>query len=381
MRIGFVSPYDYGHPGGVNVHISHLAAELVKMGHEVKIYAPCSKNRAQFMKQGVVPLGHVMPLPHNGSIAYVSLSWWLTPRVISILAKEKFDILHVHEPSCPLLPWLFLLFSKSVNVATFHYYGERSVKYTIGARTPLRLLTKKLHGRTAVSQPAIECASRYLPGEYRLIPNGVDPSYFSADTVAPVGDLCDGKSNILFVGRLEKRKGVDYLVKAYGLIKRDCPDSRLIIVGAGDKQREKYEEEIRGNGLSDVVFTGYISDEELTRYYRTADIFCAPAIGKESFGIVLLEAMAAGKPVVASDIGGYSRVVSHGVDGLLVPPKDEHQLAQAVINLLHDPALRQKMGDQGRQKAERYGWEGIARQTMDFYLELLARKGKNRGTA
>ena len=380
MKIGFVSPYDYGHPGGVNSHITHLAAELAKMGHEVKTYAPCSKNRPFYMEQGVVPLGHVVPIPHNGSIAYVTLSWWLVPKVRSILSKEKFDIIHVHEPSCPLLPWLFLTFSKTTNVGTFHYYGERSLRYTIGVRTPLRLMNRNLQGRTAVSQFAMECAERYLPGKYRVIPNGINPSYFSATSVEPIEEFCDGKLNILFVGRLEKRKGVDHLIRAYDLVKREYPDSRLIIVGAGDKRRKKYEKEIGEKAIEDVVFTGYVSDEDLIRYYRCADVFCAPATGRESFGIVLLEAMAAGKPVVASDIGGYSRVVAHGVDGLLVPPKDKDQLAQAILTLLANPSLRGEMGVKGRQKAERYGWEGIAQQTMDYYLEVLASNGKNRGT-
>ena len=148
-------------------------------------------------------------------------------------------------------------------------------------------------------------------------------------------------------------------------------------MGAGDKRRKKYEKEIRERGLDDVVFTGYVSDEELTRYYRTADLFCAPATGRESFGIVLLEAMAAGKPVVASDIGGYSRVVAHGVDGLLVPPKNGTSLAEAILTLCRNPDTRDKMGVEGRRKANKYSWEGVARQTMDYYLELLASKGKN----
>jgi phosphatidylinositol alpha-mannosyltransferase len=377
MKIGFVSPYDYGHPGGVNAHITHLAAELVKMGHEVKTYAPCSKNRPHYMRQGVVPLGHVIPIPHNGSIAYVTLSSWLIPKVRRILSREKYDVLHFHEPSCPLLPWLFLAFSKSVNVATFHYYGERSMRYWLGVRTPLRVLPRKLDGRTAVSQFAMECALRYLPGEYRLIPNGIDPNYFSADSVAPMEQYCDGKTNILFVGRLEKRKGADYLIRAYDIVKRERPESRLIIVGAGDKRRRKYEKEIAERRLQDIVFTGYVSDEELTRYYRTADIFCAPATGKESFGIVLLEAMAAGKPVVASDIGGYSRVVDHDVDGLLVPPKDEDRLAEGILGLIGNPSLRETMGAKGKEKAQRYSWGGIAQQTLDYYLELMARKRNN----
>ena len=351
MKIGFVSPYDYGHPGGVNAHISHLAVEFNKMGHETKIYAPCSKNRPFYMKQGVVPLGHVVPIPHNGSIAYVTLSSWLIPKVRRILAREKFDVLHFHEPSCPLLPWIFLAFSrKPINVATFHYYGERSLRYTVGVRTPLRVLTKRIDGRTAVSQFAMECAERYLPGDYRMIPNGIDPSYFSATAVEPIREYDDGKLNILFVGRLEKRKGVKYLIRAFDIVKRECPSSRLIIVGSGDRLRKKYEKEIKEKNIEDVVFTGYVSDEDLIRYYRLADIFCAPATGKESFGIVLLEAMAAGKPVIASPVGVNSEIVKNSKNGFIAAT--EADWLEALNKLYLQPEKRLSMGRVGRKMVE-----------------------------
>ncbi|MFC1979533.1 glycosyltransferase family 4 protein, partial [Chloroflexota bacterium] len=190
--------------------------------------------------------------------------------------------------------------------------------------------------------------------------------------------FCDCKLNILFVGRLEKRKGLNYLLKAYKWVKEEFPESRLIIVGPGTRLRRKYEKEVRKRGFEDVIFVGYVSQDDLPRYYKTADIFCAPAIGWESFGIVLLEAMAAGKPVVASNIQGYASVVTHGVEGLLVPPKDEALLAQALISLMKDETLRQQMGARGRLKAEEYGWEHVAQRILDYYIRVLSEPPWNR---
>jgi phosphatidyl-myo-inositol alpha-mannosyltransferase len=375
MNIAQVSPYDYAYPGGVNTHISHLALHLAKMGHKVKILAPCSNEKKLPSAQDVVPLGKTIPYPSNGSVARLTLSLWLIPKVKSILDEGRFDIVHFHEPLFPSLPWMVLPQSHSINVATFHAYYKRSIGYWFWK--PLcRWFYNKLDGKIAVSKAAMNFVSRYFPGDYHIIPHGVDLERFSAEP-SPIDDFCDGKLNILFVGRLEERKGVRYLLKAYRRIKEEFPRSRLIIVGPGNKSR--YETWVRAIELKDVVFTGYVSPSDLPQYYRTADIFCAPATGQESFGIVLLEAMAAGKPIVASDIPGYTSVLSHGVEGLLVPPKDEGALAHALLSLLNDQDLRQQMGSQGRGEAEKHSWESIAQRTKDYYLELLNEETGKRG--
>ncbi|MCX5998500.1 MAG: glycosyltransferase family 4 protein, partial [Chloroflexi bacterium] len=206
--------------------------------------------------------------------------------------------------------------------------------------------------------------------DYRIIPHGVDLVRFSAQA-PPIEDFCDGKLNILFVSRLDRRKGVSYLLKAYRLVKREIPESRLIIVGPG--RRRRYEEWVRSVGLEDVVFVGYTSHDDLPRYYRTCDVFCIPAVGRESFGIVLLEAMAASRPIVATNIAGYASVVSEGVEGVLVPPRDHKSLARALVRLLNDRALRERMGRQGRSRVEGQTWDVIAGKTMDYYLELMGR--------
>jgi phosphatidylinositol alpha-mannosyltransferase len=190
--------------------------------------------------------------------------------------------------------------------------------------------------------------------------------------VSPIDRFCDGKINILFVGRLEKRKGLGYLLKAYQRVKEEIANSRLIIVGPGIRLRRKYEKQVRRSGLEDVVFTGHVDYDELPRYYKTADIFCAPATGRESFGIILLEAMAVGKPIVASNVGGYASIVAHGVDGLLVPPKDDKELARALVSLMIDEPLRQRMGAMGKRKAQDYSWERIAKEILNYYRRILS---------
>jgi phosphatidylinositol alpha-mannosyltransferase len=184
----------------------------------------------------------------------------------------------------------------------------------------------------------------------------------------------DGKINLLFLGRAEKRKGLEYLLKAYQLIKPDNPNCRLIIVSPRTRSRHKYEKQASEAGLEDVVFIDgrAVDDNEKPRYYSTADIFCAPATGRESFGIVLLEAMATGKPVVASNISGYASLIADGSEGLLVPPKQEVPLAQAITRLMKDESLRHKMGERGRAKATNYGWDRVSRMVMDYYTRVLA---------
>jgi phosphatidylinositol alpha-mannosyltransferase len=304
----------------------------------------------------------------------VALSLRLAPQVKRVLADEKFDVVHIHEPFAAFLPVQFLRFSEATNVATFHAAreGGGSRWYAYGQRV-LRRWFRNLDGKIAVSLPAMRMVSRYFPGYYNIIPNGVDVGHFSAP-VAPLPQYCDGKLNILFVGRLEKRKGVANLLRAYVRVKEEMPQTRLIIVGPETRLKRGYERTVREAGLEDVVFAGYALYEELPRYHRTAHIFCAPATGDESQGIVLLEAMAAGKPIVASNIEGYAGVLTHGVEGLLVLPSDAEGLADALLQLLRDPEAREAMGERGRQRAPEYGWERISQRVLSYYERLRYEK-------
>ena len=370
MKIGLVSPYDYSFPGGVVNHISYLAHYFSQWGHEVKIIAPCLKDEAQYFKEDVTSVGRPLPVPSGGSVARIPLSPWLPAQVGRILVKEEFDILHLHEPFTPMLSLSVLLKSKSTNVGTFHACHSKPRGYWLG-KPILKKWLPKLHGKIAVSEPALNFVSRHLPGDYRIIPNGIDTEHFSSD-----GPLCeelaDGKLNVLFVGRLEKRKGLDYLLRACVKVKSQFSNFRLIVVGPGTRLRPGYEKLVEDMGLADVVFTGLVSNSELVKYYRSADIFCAPATGGESFGIVLLEAMASGKPVIATDIDGYASVLTDGGEGLLVPPRDEEALAGALLSLIGNRSLRHQMGAKGKIKAEKYSWVSVCQQVMDYYTSLLS---------
>ena len=379
MKIALVSPYDFAYPGGVTNHISCLEHQLTLMGHEVKVIAPASRAVPTFGDK-FIPIGKPRPIPTSGSICRITISLHLAPTIKAVLEREKFDIIHLHEPFMPMLCSAVLRFSHTTNVGTFHafqhsvgYLSHPLSGYNFGrpiSTIILKRRARKLDGKIAVSKPAMEFASKYVPGEYNIIPNGIDLAHFSPD-VSPIDEFCDGKLNILFVARLESRKGSNYLIKAYKQVKEEFSNSRLIIVGPGTRLRRKYERQVKRNRLQDVVFVGYVSYAELPRYYKTADIFCSPATGRESFGIALLEAMAVGKPIVASNIDGYANLITDGVEGLLVPPKDEKALAQALISLMANESLRQQMGARERLTAKKYDWKHVAQRVFDYYVKVL----------
>ena len=371
MKIALVSPYDFAYPGGVVQHITALEHQFTMMGHDVRVIAPASKILSEFGDK-FIPIGKPRPIPTSGSIARISLSLRLEKKIKEVLEREQFDIVHLHEPFMPMLCSAVLRFSQSVNVGTFHAAAGRPGYY---AGWPISAFmihrrAKKLSARIAVSTAAQRYHKKWIPGDFQIIPNGIDLTRFSTD-VAPIPEYCDGKLNILFVGRLENRKGLIYLLRAYRRIKKQIPNSRIIVVGPGKIFRKRYELYVHQHRLHDVVFVGRVSQEMLPRYYRTADIFCAPATGRESFGIVLLEAMAMGKPVIASSIEGYRCVVTNGIEGILVAPKNGKKLAQAIQKLADDPELRRTMGANGRQKAREYSWDKVARQVLACYDKIL----------
>jgi phosphatidylinositol alpha-mannosyltransferase len=201
----------------------------------------------------------------------------------------------------------------------------------------------------------------------RVIPNGIDLDTFKPG-LAPIRHLRDDKLNILFVGRLEKRKGLGDLLRAYRLLLTRMPRTRLIIVGDGPL-RGNVESYVARHRLPDVIMAGYVPETVKPRYYASADIFCAPATGAESFGIVLLEALASGLPVVATEVPGYMSVLEPGHDSLTVEPRSWRELAASLVILARDAALRSRMGGYGREKAWRYSWPSVASHVMDLYEE------------
>jgi phosphatidylinositol alpha-mannosyltransferase len=296
----------------------------------------------------------------------VTLSWRFKERARALLAEHRFDVLHFHEPLVPFLSPTVLDQSDTVNVATFHAFGGFSPSYWIGRRFAGQLVDK-LDGRIAVSGAARHFISRYFPGDYRIIPNGVDLDRFT--DAEPLEEWRDGTINILFVGRFEERKGLIHLLKAYHRLRKRHVDARLLVIGSGPKARE-YRRFIGLRQVRDVEFLGRLTDDDKARFFASADIFCSPATGQESFGVVLLEAMAAGVPIVASDIHGYKNVVQRDVQGILVEPRNHRALAAALYKLANDEELRHRMGEAGRAMAPDFSWDRVTERIVDFYHEV-----------
>jgi phosphatidyl-myo-inositol alpha-mannosyltransferase len=379
MKIGLVSPYDWSYPGGVRDHVWHLAEQFISMGHDVRILAPASGIMGRTPEKYILKMGGTTPIPINGSIARINLDPSLSQRVRAVLQRERFDIIHVHEPLVPGLSQQVVRGSRALTVGTFHTASYSSIYSTsqlayASAYPLLRPLFHKLSGHIAVSTAARQFISRYFPADYRIIPNGVSLERFESH-VLPLPHLMDGKQNILFVGRFEKRKGAKYLLRAIPAIRERHPQTRFIFVGEG-RLRRGFQQYVERKGWRDVIFTGYVSEDEKPRYFASAQVFCAPAIGGESLGIVLLEAMASGTPIVASDIKGYATVVNHGVDGILTMPRLPDELAGAICHLLENEPLRQQFIQAGLVKARDYAWTHVARNVMDYYYELLEERGK-----
>lgn len=374
MKIGLVSPYDWSYPGGVRDHVWHLANEFIKMGHDVRILAPASGPKGKLNEKNIYKMGWTTPIPINGSIARIMLDPSLALRVRRVLQREHFDVIHVHEPLVPGLSQAVLRCSRTLTVGTFHastypsMYSTSNLAYA-STYPFLRPLFRRLAGCIAVSTTARQFVSRYFPADYRVIPNGVNLDHFSPQ-VSPLPQFMDDKQNILFVGRFEKRKGAKYLLRAIPFIRERFPQTRFLFVGEG-RLRRGFQRFVERQGWQDVVFTGYVSDEDLPHYFASSHVFCSPATGGESLGIVLLEAMASGKPVVASNISGYATVVSQGLDGLLTTPRQSDELAWAICHLLGHESLRQQFIYNGLQKAREYAWPHVASRVMEFYCELL----------
>ncbi len=371
MKIALVSPYDFAYPGGVVNHISCLERQFTRMGHDVKIIAPASK-AMYTLGDRFIRIGTPRPIPVSGSIARVTVSVRLESQINEAFEREKFDICHLHEPLMPTVCTTTLRLKHTPMVGTFHASGAKPWYTMFGplAKWYLDRWFRKLDGHIAVSKTALDYVSPYFPAEYTIIPNGIDTEHFN-DNVSPIDTFNDDKFNILFVGRLEKRKGFNYLLKAYKQVKRENPNCRLIAVGPGTRLRKKYQRQINRNGLEDVIFTGYTTYSDLPRYYKTADVVCFPATGRESFGIVLLEAMAVGKPIVATTIDGFANVLTNGDEGISVPPRNVEKLTEALFTMINNEPMRQQMGARGRPKALQYDWAHIAKRIIDYYQETL----------
>jgi phosphatidylinositol alpha-mannosyltransferase len=368
VKIGLVTPYVYPLPGGVNEHVRFLYENLRLRGHDVRIIT--SSHGLQRSSEGdVIRIGKGFSVPSNGSVGTITISPRYVSQVKQVLERERFDLLHFHEPFVPFLSLVVLRQSTSVNVATFHAYAGFSPAMELGSKL-LPGYALRLHGRIAVSAAARHFVDRFFPGDYKVIPNGVDLGRFQR--AVPIARWQDGTPNVLFVGRLEDRKGLPHLLKAFRLIRKSGMECRLLIVGSGPQEREA-RRYVLTRGLQNVEFLGRVSDAEKAQLFKTADVFVSPATGRESFGVVLLEAMAAGAPIVCSDIHGYKGVVHRDQQAILVPPHDAKALAAGIAGLLADPEMRARMGASGQARAEQFSWEHVTAKVEEYYNFVIRR--------
>jgi phosphatidyl-myo-inositol alpha-mannosyltransferase len=378
VKIGLVSPYDWSYPGGVQDHILRLAAELRGRGHSARILTPATGTRARVVEYGVYKLGWAAPLHVNGSVARIALAPDFTGKLRGIMETEQFDVIHLHEPLASPLGLSVLRLATAFDatlVGTFHAWARHSLasapEWAYASAAPfLSRYFRRLNGRIAVSSAAEEFVSRFFSADYRIIPNGVDTTVFQPEA-APLPRFADGKLNILYHGRIEKRKGLKYLLRAVPLIREHYPNTRFLI-GSDGPLRQAYEKLVTEAGWEDVVFLGRVAPETLPALYASADIFCAPGTGGESQGIVLLEALASGRAVVASDIPGYRSVIQHQRNGILVQPGRHEELAWAILSLLGSAEERHRLGEAGRRSALAYSWQRVATQVLNYYDEVRA---------
>ncbi len=374
LRICLVSPYDFAVPGGVSAHVSNLAAIFRRRGHVVKILAPSSSAANSADTPGLVRMSKaIVPVRSNGSIARLTFSPNMQRAIKRELAEGGgFDVVHIHEPMAPVLPLQVLRLSNTVNVGTFHATRRTSTVY----RAYKPLLTRfhrRLDGKIAVSAAARDFVWRAFPGEYRIIPNGIDQEWFG-ERAEPIPELANGRPSIMFLGRMEKRKGLSGLIDAMEIVRRIRPDARLVVVGAYDQnQLHKAQRRLRRIGIDDSLFTGRVSELQKRAYLQSSDMLIAPAQGsaRESQGIVLMEAMAAGTPVLASDIPGYRTVSPDGSAVLYCAPDDKRALARGILRLLQHPDTAERFREAGRQRVGDFSWEVVATRVIDYYLELL----------
>jgi len=364
VKIAIVTPYDLSHPGGVSEHIAHLRTEFEVRGHGVTVIAPRGRRGGLEVSDGYYGVGRTVTIPANGSMVRITIDVTLYAAVKDLMRREQFDVVHLHEPLTPVLPYMVLLNSRAVNVGTFHAYRASNPWYT-AFKPYMTFVLSRLDGRIAVSEPAREFVDQYFEGPYEIIPNGIDIARYGGEIV-PLPWAGDGVPRILFVGRFtERRKGFTHLLRAMPLVRQQFPSTRLVVVGMGDPER--FARVMDAAGVGGIDFVGFVPAAELPRYYASCDVFCAPSIERESFGIVLLEAMATGTPVVATAIPGYASVMSHGHDGLLVPPRDPQALALALVRLLADRDLRGRLTTAGHATAAGYAWPRIAERVLDVY--------------
>ena len=365
MRIGIVCPYSLDIPGGVQNHVKDLAEALLGLGHDVSVLAP---SEGEDVPAYVVPAGRAVPVPYNGSVARVSFGPVAAARVRRWLKDGDFDVLHLHEPATPSLSLLALWGAECPVVATYHTSTDRSRALSASAAI-LRPSLEKVTARIAVSEFARGTQVSHVGGEPVIIPNGVYVDRFAAAPARP--DWRGRQGTVAFVGRLgEARKGFPLLAEAFGRVATGRPGLRLLVVGGGDidEARSLVTASVRDR----VTFLGRATDAEKASALRTADVYVAPNTGGESFGIVLVEGMAAGATVLASDLPAFRRVLDEGAAGALFRTGDVDDLVGRLCALLDDDELRRRLCEAADVAVRRYDWAAVAGQIVRVYETVAA---------
>ncbi len=365
MRVLLACPYAWEVPGGVQAHVRELAERLADGGHGVLVLAPGSRPAPE---PWVRVVGRPVRVPYGGKIAPICFSWSSRRRVGALLRRFDPDVVHAHEPFSPSTSMLAVLASRAPTVATFHAFHERARLLRLAAPL-LRRVDRGIAARIAVSGVAAGFAARVCSGPIEVIPNGVDVERF-AHPVSEARGLPPGR-RVLWVNRLDPQKGFPVLVRAFSRLAPEFPDLALVVVGdGGDRGAVRMLER---DEAARVVMLGSVPSGDLPPYHAAADVFASPATGHESFGIALVEAMAAGVPVVASDIDGYRDVVRDGAEGLLVPPGDPDALARAIARVLREPGLAEGLAAAGRERAAGFAWDRVVPRIEEVYERVSGR--------
>ncbi|MEX2971374.1 glycosyltransferase family 4 protein [Streptomyces sp. C184] len=367
MKIGIVCPYAWDVPGGVQFHIRDLADHLIRLGHEVSVLAPADDDTP--LPPYVVSAGRAVPVPYNGSVARLNFGLLSAARVRRWLQHGAFDVIHIHEPASPSLGLLTCWAAQGPIVATFHTSNPRS-RAMIAAYPILQPALEKIRARIAVSEYARRTLVEHLGGDAVVIPNGVDVDFFAS--AEPKAEW-QGRT-IGFIGRIdEPRKGLPVLMKALPAILAEVPDARLLVAGRGDE--EEAVAALPAEMRSRVEFLGMVSDEDKARLLRSVDVYVAPNTGGESFGIILVEAMSAGAPVLASDLDAFAQVLDQGEAGELFANEDADALAAAAVRLLGDSARLAELSERGSRHVRRFDWSTVGADILAVYETVTTGSG------
>jgi phosphatidylinositol alpha-mannosyltransferase len=367
VRIGIVTEYYYPSIGGVQEHVHHFAREARRLGHSVKIVTSHMPDlpppEGEAAGPDVIRLGRSRPIYNNGSFGRVSSGLLLSRRMAETLRRERFDVVHVHCPLTPVLPYLALHHATCPVVGTFHTHFHPGSFFEL-TRGPQQRYLDRLDAAVAVSRACLVPFAGRLEADFRIIPNGVDVERFGRGRRLARFD--DGKLNVLWVGRLEPRNGLGRMIEAFVEL-RNHLEARLLIVGDGPLL-PRYRAMVPRERAEDVVFAGKLL-EERPDWYASADVYCAPTT-IASFGITLLEAMAASRPVLASDIDGFREVMSHGKDGEMLPAHDTGAWVRALLRLAREPLRAQAYGEHGRRTAQRFAWPRVTGEVLGLYRSV-----------